>query len=147
MPRTKGQTQIAKSSEQHVPARLQDGTGLEDRISTTIIEGFVAPISERLTLIETTVGGLALERGVVYELEVPLRRGGHGGTVVVDLPLPVVDDAVDLPLLVNQAPRGDEDEGGIIAFTGRVIASRKVRLHWHSEHPAPATVKIVYLIA
>jgi hypothetical protein len=147
MPRTKGKVKIAPASDQHAPARLQDGTGLEDRISTTIIEGFLAPISERVTIIESVVGGLTLDRGVVYELDVPLQRGATGGTVVVDLPLPVEADAIDLPLLVNQAPRGDVDEGGIIAFTGKVIASQKVRLHWHSGNPAPATVKVVYLIA
>lgn len=143
MPRTKG----GRSSRSNIPTIVQDRTGLENRISTTIIDEFIAPLSERVTVIENELGALGeLTRGVVYELDVPLKRGQRGGTSIVELPTETVEDAIGRPVLVNQAPRGDSDEGGIVLFTGDVIDRRHLRLRWFCAFPAPASAKVVYLI-
>lgn len=143
MARRKG----AQSTLNQHPSRIQDHTGLEDKIATTIIEEFIAPIEERVDLIETQLGIIGeLERGVVYEIDVPLKRGMRGGTSIVELPTPTVEDAIGRPVLANQAPRGDSDEGGIVMFTGDVLDRRHLRLRWFCAFPAPPALKVVYLI-
>lgn len=131
---------------QDIPAILQDHTGLETHIATTIINGFFAPLESRVSILEGLIDGLNLQRGVVYEADVPLRQGATGGTVIVETTLPVVDEGLGRSLVITQAPRGDDDEGGIVLFTGTVLDSRHLRLHWYSTFPAPAAVKVVYLI-
>lgn len=134
-------------TRQNVPSLIQDHTGLEDRISNTIIGTFVAPLEERVTAIETTLGAIGqIERGVVYEIDVPLKRGRHGGSTVVELPTETVDDAIGRTVLVNQAHSGDADEGGIVLFTGTVLDRRHILFRWFCAFPAPKVVKVVYLI-
>lgn len=143
MARTKGGIR----TRLHSPTTVQDHTGLEDRIAETIIEEFIAPITERVDIIEAQLGALGnIERGVVYEIDVPLKRGHRGGTAIVELPTETVEDAIGRPVLANQAPRGDSDEGGIVLFTGDVLDQRHLRLRWFCAFPAPPALKVVYLI-
>jgi hypothetical protein len=141
MPRTKG-----TEPRHHVtPTRIQDGTALEDGIFITIIEEFIAPIEERLEIIEAALGALqTLARITMGTAVVELRWHAHGGTSYIDGDFTA--DSVGRPAMVLQLPNGDEDEGGIVQFTGEVLTTRKMRLRWHAHHGAPKRVPVVYLI-
>ena len=48
------------------------------------------------------------------------------------------DSTIGRPILIQQAPMGDDDEGGIVLFTGEVINDRQMRVRWFCAAAAPA---------
>lgn len=142
MPRVKS----ARNSIVKEPSRVQDNTGFGNRLANTFIDEFVNPLVERVENLETIVGQLALARGVVHTADVELSPLSTGGTVVVEPEGGYEPDAVGRPVLVNQGPNGDSDEGGIVLFTGDVLSVQQMRLHYFSPFGAPGRVQVVYLI-
>lgn len=137
------------SVRKHItPTRLQDGTGLENRIRLTFIDDFFAPLEIRVETLEALLDALtALGRFSMATATVELKKGRTGGTSYIE-PEDAFDTlAVGRPVIVNQAPNGDADEHGIVQFTGEVISRSRIRLRWHAAKGAPKSVPVVYLIA
>src|SRR5262245_13655969 len=101
MPRSKG-----SEPRHHVtPTRIQDGTGLENGIYITIIETFVAPILERLEIVEAALEELQGLAGFsLATAEVRLRKGGQGGTTYIEPALLFDEASIGSPVLITQAP-------------------------------------------
>lgn len=143
MPRNKG-GQVRRLV---YPARLQDGTTIDDKIVNTFIGTFVTPITERVETLENLVDDLtAIARGVVQTALLTLDRGRRGGTTLYEPVEGFEEEAVGKPVLMTQASTDDRDEGGIVLFTAEVINVRQLRVRWFSAFKAPQTVQVVYLI-
>jgi hypothetical protein len=139
MPRSKG----GNSARTKAPQILQDHTALEQRISTTIIGEFVTPLE---VIVEELAADLAaIQRNSVQTADLEL-LGRHGGTVVVEPAGGFAEETIGRPVLINQGPGGDQDEGAIVSFTAEVVDKRRLRVRWFCAAPAPRTVRIVYLI-
>lgn len=144
MARQKGST-----PRQHItPTRLQDGTGLEDKIAITIVEEFIAPLEVRIETLEADIEALlaGLARFTATRAVLELPRGRRGGTTYIEPEADFDDDTIGRPVIIVQADNGDRDEFGIVKFTGDVMDRRKLRVRWHAEHGAPRRVEVVYLI-
>jgi hypothetical protein len=140
MPRQKG----GNSANTKSPQILQDHTGLENRISTTIVGEFVTPLEVRIEQLEADVA--AIGQNTVQQAEVDLRAGGQGGTLYLEPAGGFEDATIGRPILINQGPSGDQDEGAIVLFTAEVISTKSMRLRWFCAGPAPSRVQVVYLI-
>lgn len=139
--------QHAAIVRQHItPTRLQDGTGLEDRLSQTFIDDFITPIEIRIEAIEGILDSLAALTRFSFETAVvELKKGRHGGTTYIEPEGGIEAAAVGRPVIINQAPTLS-DEDGIVQFTGEVITLARIRVRWHAAQGAPKSVPVVYLI-
>lgn len=143
MPRTRG----SRPRKHFTPTRIQDGTGLEARIFNTFIGSYVTPIEVRIVALEALLDDLAALTRISFETAVvELRKGAKGGTTYIEPEDGIEAAAIGRPVIVNQAPNGDDDENGIVQFTGEVISRSRIRLRWHAAHGAPKKVPVVYLI-
>lgn len=142
MPRQRG-----SSPRKHfTPTRIQDGTGLEQRIFNTFIGTYVTPIEVRIEAIEGILDALdALTRFSFETAVVELKKGRRGGTSYIEPEGGIEAAALGRPVIVNQAPT-TSDEDGIVQFTGEVISRSRIRVRWHASHGAPQKVPVVYLI-
>lgn len=129
---------------QHSPGVLQDHSGLENRISTTLIDEFIAPLEVRVEQLEQLVAG-AIGRGTVHagEIAVPAL---HGGTVYLEPEEGFEEDTIGRPILINQGAAGDQDEGDILLLTAEVLDKRRMRVRFYSATRAKRSVPVVYLI-
>lgn len=125
------------------PVRLQDATGLDDRIATTVVATVVQPVLTRLIALEEAVA--ALERGVVHEAVLELPAGRRSGIVYVEPPGGFVAEAIGAPVLVSQRA-SLEDEYCIAGFTAEVLDERRMRVAFWCASPVPKQLSIVYLI-
>lgn len=140
MPRNK---RTADSRRVIDPVRLQDATGLDDRIATTVVATVVQPIETRLLALEEAVA--SLERGVVHSAILELPVGRRSGVVYVEPPEGFVEEAIGQPVLVSQRA-SSEDELCIATFTAEVLDSRRMRVAFSSATAVPKRLSIVYVI-
>lgn len=142
MPRLKS----ARTTRLNEPTKLQDNTGLDARIAETFIGEFIAPLSERVTILENELPAAAVQIGDMQTADVELNPNVQGGTVYIEPEGGFDETTIGRPVQVTQAPMGDEDEGGIVLFTGEVINDRQMRVRWFCAAAAPARSRVVYLI-
>lgn len=130
------------------PARLQDRSGLEAALAGAVSQQLVEPLEARVEATEAAIA--AVDIGEMTVADVELRRGAHGGVVIVEPAGGFRERAIGRPVIVQQAagdpPEGDEAEFGVVLFTGQLLNRRQLRLHWFSFWPAPTRVQVVYLI-
>lgn len=139
MPRTKGR----RSSRAGKPVILQDHTGLEQDITTTIIGEFVTPLEVRIEQLEADVA--AIGRNTVQTATLEL-NGRRGGTTYLEPAGGFTEDAVGRPVLINQGPSGDADEGRIVSFTAEVLNAKSMRVRYFCAERGTRSVEVVYLI-
>lgn len=130
---------ILKTTRVSAATRLQDMSSLDQRILDQV-DLSLTPIEERVTALEAAIA--ALERGVVYEVDLELRFGGRSGSVVFEPVEGFEEDTIDQPVIVMPYVT----EGDTVFFNARVVDTRSMIVQWVSLFPAPATVKLVYLI-
>jgi len=136
----------ARTTRLNEPTKLQDNTGLDARLATTIIGELITPIEERVTILEGSLPDAAVQIGDVQTADVELRAGVHGGTLYVEPAGGYDETTIGRPIIIQQAAMGDSDEGCIVQFTGEVINDRQMRVRWFCAAAAPARSRVVYLI-
>lgn len=131
---------ILRTTRVAAATRLQDLSSLDQRILDQVNAGIVAPIKNRVEILEIKVA--AIERGIVKETEIELRAGGRSGSVLLVPVEGFEPDTIDQPVLVQPYIT----EADAVLFSARVVNERSMLVHWFSVGPAPRTAKVVYLI-
>jgi hypothetical protein len=122
---------------------------VDSSVAASAVTAAVAPqIAELQAQISALATATPEGAATVGVLELDLPAGRRGGRVLVAPATPLAADQVGAPVLVLAAAsvRPDEAEGVLLQFVGDVLSTTTLRLHWAASGPAPARVRIHYLI-
>jgi hypothetical protein len=124
------------------PVRLQDGSGLEDRILQDIDVTLVQPIVERIELLEAELDALSARSGPqLATIELPFGR--RDGSVILEPAEGFADDAIGAPVIMSQASSRD---GVRLLVSGEVLNRRQMRVHFSCAGGAPRTAQVSYIL-
>ena len=131
------------------PNGLGSSIRVDASLAQTAVNQVVTPqvenLQEQLNLLADI---LAAQRDVRH-MEIDLRRGRRGGSLLVEPSGGFTEDQVGGPVLMTLAPTAqpDEAEGAVVTFTARVLNERQMRVWWSSAAPAPRRVNVNYMVS